>query len=205
MVITNFDFLFLKSNIFLFVSDFQLISKINLSSMIVLMKCDCNNARWYQFWLDVSISWKKAQITINLGKMTCHFTTNINAFCALNIDVIKTKFGPKLQYSLLYQLILHIVDTSIIWVARSWRIIRTYPYSQNSEIPEVVTFYKYIKKTQKNSNLALSNGTHFGTIFIYFNSDFSMSYLSFLIYPYAFHSVPHSPIQRSMGIQWWVP
>ena len=65
-----------KNNIFLFVSDFQLISKINLSSMIVLMKCNCNNTTGYQFWLDVSISWKKAQITINLGKMSCHFTTN---------------------------------------------------------------------------------------------------------------------------------
>ena len=68
--------LFFKNNIFLFVSDFQLISKINLSSMIVLMKCNCNNTTGYQFLLDVSISWKKAQITINLGKMSCHFTTN---------------------------------------------------------------------------------------------------------------------------------
>ena len=68
--------LLFKNNIFLFVSDFQLISKINLSSMIVLMKCNCNNTTGYQFWLDVSISWKKAQITINLDKMSCHFTTN---------------------------------------------------------------------------------------------------------------------------------
>ena len=29
---------------------------------------------------------------------------NMNAFCALNIDVIKTKFGQKLQHSLLHQL-----------------------------------------------------------------------------------------------------
>ena len=68
--------LLFKNNIFLFVSDFQLISKINLSSLVVLVKCNCNNTRGYQFWLDASISWKKAQITINLGKMSCHFTTN---------------------------------------------------------------------------------------------------------------------------------
>ena len=68
--------LLFKNNIFLFVSDFQVISKVNLSSMIVLMKCNCNNTRGYQFWLDVSILGKKAQITINLGKMSCHFTTN---------------------------------------------------------------------------------------------------------------------------------
>ena len=37
--------LLFKNNIFLFVSDFQLISKINLSSMIVLMKCNCTNTR----------------------------------------------------------------------------------------------------------------------------------------------------------------
>ena len=52
--------LLFENNIFLFVSDFQSISKINLSSMIVLMKCNCNNTRGYQFWLDVSISWKKS-------------------------------------------------------------------------------------------------------------------------------------------------
>ena len=68
--------LLFKNNIFLFVSDFQLISKINLSSMVVLMKCNCNNTRCYQFWLDVFISWEKSQITINLGKISCHFTTN---------------------------------------------------------------------------------------------------------------------------------
>ena len=37
--------LLLKNNMFLFACDFQLISKINLSSMIVLMKCNCNNTR----------------------------------------------------------------------------------------------------------------------------------------------------------------
>ena len=55
----HFDHFFLKNNIFLFLSDFQLISKIKLSSMVVLMKCNCNNTRGYQFWLDVFISWKK--------------------------------------------------------------------------------------------------------------------------------------------------
>ena len=68
--------LLFRNIIFLFVSDFQLISKTNICSMIVLMKCNFNNTRGYQFWLDVSISLKKAQITINLGKMSCHFTTN---------------------------------------------------------------------------------------------------------------------------------
>ena len=40
----------------------------------------------------------------------------MNTFCAPNIDVIKTKFGQKLQCSLLHQLILltqHIVDTIV--------------------------------------------------------------------------------------------
>ena len=44
--------------------------------MVVLVKCSCSNTRGYQFWLYVSIFWKKAQIVINLGKMSCHFTTN---------------------------------------------------------------------------------------------------------------------------------
>ena len=69
-------FYFEKNNIFQLFSDFQLISKIKLSSMIILMKCNCNNTRGYQFWLDIFISWKKVQIVINLGKMSCHFTTN---------------------------------------------------------------------------------------------------------------------------------
>ena len=62
----------------------------------------------------------------------------------------------------------------------SWWIIRSYPYPQNNGIPEVVTIFLYIIKT--NSNLALSNGTYLGTIFIHFKSDFSMIYLSFFLY-----------------------
>ena len=78
---------------------------------------------------------------------------NVNDFCVLNIDVIKTKFGPKLPNSPLYQLILHIIDMIIIWVATSWWIIKSYPYPQNSGIPEVVTFFlKYIKNKQQFSS-----------------------------------------------------
>ena len=51
--------LLFKNNIILFSSDFQFISKMNLSSMIVLMKFNCNNTREYHFWLAVSISWEK--------------------------------------------------------------------------------------------------------------------------------------------------
>ena len=52
-----------------------------------------------------------------------------------------------------------------------------------------------------NSNLALGNGTYFGTTFIHLNVIFSMTYLSFLIYPYAVHlPVPHSLIQSP---HWW--
>ena len=68
--------LLFKNNIFLFVSYVQLISKINLTRLIVLMKCNYTNTRGYQFWLDVSISWKNAQITMNLTKTSCYFTTN---------------------------------------------------------------------------------------------------------------------------------
>ena len=100
--------LLFKNNIFLFVGDFQLISKIILSSMIVLMKCNCNNTRGYQFWLDVSISWKKSS-NYNKFRQKCPAISqpleNVNAFCAHNIDVIKTKFGQKLQHTPLYQLI----------------------------------------------------------------------------------------------------
>ena len=70
----------------------------------------------------------------------------MNTFCALNIDVIKTKFEQKLQHNLLHQLILHIVDAIIIWVAMSWWIIRSYPYPKNSGISEVVTIFQYIEK-----------------------------------------------------------
>ena len=55
---------------------------------------------------------------------------NMNAFSALNIDVIKTI----VHY---IKWCLHIVDTSIIWVARSWRVIRSYTNPQNSGIPEM--------------------------------------------------------------------
>ena len=60
----------------------------------------------------------------------------------------------------------------------SWWIIRSYPYPQHKGIPEVVTIFWYIKKT--NSNFDLGNGTYLGTIFIHFKIDFSMIYLSFL-------------------------
>ena len=192
--------LLFKINIFLFVSDFQLISKINLFSMIVLMKCNCNNTRGYQFWLDVSISWKKAQITINLGKTSCHFTTTgeCERLLCTQYWCYKDQISSETAALHFINWYLHIVDTSNIWVAKPWWIIRSYPYPQNSGIPEMVTFFKYMKKT--NSNLAPSKGTHFGTTFIHFNSDFIVIYISFWIYPYAFLSpVPHSPIQRSMG------
>ena len=52
-------FYFLKNNIFIFFSDLQFISKIKHSSIVVLMKCSCSNTRGYQFWLYVSVSWKK--------------------------------------------------------------------------------------------------------------------------------------------------
>ena len=106
VVITNFDyFTFRKTTYFFF--QWLSIHKNNLSSMVVSMKCNCNKTRGYQFWLDVSVSSKKAQIVINIGKISGEFTTNgnMNAFCALNIDVTKSKFGQKLQHSLLHQLI----------------------------------------------------------------------------------------------------
>ena len=69
-------FYFSKNNIFIFSSDFLFISKIKLSSMVVLMKCNCNNTIGYQFWLDVSVSWEKSSNCDKLGKMSCHFTAN---------------------------------------------------------------------------------------------------------------------------------
>ena len=48
---------------------------------------------------------------------------------------------------------LHNNDTIIIWVVMSWCIIRSYPYPQNSGIPEVVTiFFDTVKKTQQLSS-----------------------------------------------------
>ena len=45
-------------HVFIF-SDLPFISKIKLSRMVVLMKCNSNNIRGYQFSLDVSVSWNK--------------------------------------------------------------------------------------------------------------------------------------------------
>ena len=141
--------LLFKNNIFLFVNDFQLISQINLSSMIVLMKCNCNNTIAYQFWLDVSISWKKSSNYDKFRQNVLPFHNQWKMWMP-SVHSILMLYRPNLvrNCSIVHCInwYLHIVDTSIISVARSWWIIRSYPYPQNSGIPEVVTFFKYIKK-----------------------------------------------------------
>ena len=145
VVITNFDcFTFRKITYLYFLSDFQFISKIKHSSMVVLMKCSCSNTRWYQFCRDVSVSWKKSS--------NCHkFRQNVLPFhnqwkiWTLSVHSILMLWRPNLvrNCSIVYRInwYLHDVDTIIIWVAMSWWIIRSYPYPQNSGIPEVVTFF----------------------------------------------------------------
>ena len=173
--------LLFENNIFLFVSDFQSISKINLSSMIVLMKCNCNNTRGYQLWLAVSIYWEKAQITINLGKMSCHFTTN--GKCERLLGTQYWCYKDQIWSETATQSTLSI-DIYILLVQVLFELLGHDESSEVTPTPKIAEFrkwwhfFKYIKKT--NRNLALSNGTHFGTIFIHFNSNFSMIYLSFL-------------------------
>ena len=141
--------LLFKNNIFLFVSDFQSISIINLSSMIVLMKYNCNKTIGYQFWLDESISWKKSSNYDKFRQNVLPFHNQWKMWMP-SVHSILMLYRPNLVrncsiVNCIYWY-LHIVDTSIISVARSWWIIRSYPYPQNSGIPEVVTFFKYIKK-----------------------------------------------------------
>ena len=50
-------FYFSKNSILLFFSDFQCISKIKPSSIIVLIKCSCSNTRGYPLSISI-ISWK---------------------------------------------------------------------------------------------------------------------------------------------------
>ena len=178
--------------IFLFFSDFQFISKINISSIVVLMKCNCNNTRGCPLWLHRSFSWKKDQIVIDLGKISCHFTTKKNIWTP-SVHSILRLGRPNLviNCTIVYCInhYLHIVDTITVWVAMSWWIIRSYPYPQNSVIPEVVIFSIHYNT---NNALALSNGTHVGTIFVHLKSDFTTIYVSYSIYPYDVNSpVPH--------------
>ena len=147
--------LLFKNNTFLFVNDFQLISKINLSSMIVLMKCNCNNTIGYQFWLDVSISWKKSSNYEKFRQTVLPFHNQWKMWMP-SVHSILMLYRPNLvrNCSIVHCInwYLHIVDTSIISVARSWRIIRSYPYPQNSGIPEVVTFFNTLKNKQQFSS-----------------------------------------------------
>ena len=135
---------FSKYNIFLFARDFQLASKINPSSMIVLMKYNCNNTRGYQFWLDVSISWKTNSNYDKFRQNVLPFHNQWKTW-TLSVHSILMLWIPNVvrNCSIVHFInwYLHNVDTSIIWVARSWWIIRSYPYPQNSGIPEVVTFF----------------------------------------------------------------
>ena len=155
-------FYFSKNSIFIFCSDFQFISKINNSSMVVLMKCSCSNTRGYQFWLDLPVSCEK--------NSNCHkFRQNVLPFHSQwkiwtpPAHSVLMLWLPNLvrNCSIVYCInwYLHNVDTIIIWVAISWWIIRIYPYPQNSGIPKVVTIFWYIKKT--NSNLALQISTEY--------------------------------------------
>ena len=142
-------FYFSKYNIFIFFSDFQFISKIKQSSMIVLMECNCSNTRGYQFWRDVPVSWKKSS--------NCHkFRQNILPvhnqwkIWTLSVHSILMLWWRNLfrNCSIIYHInwYLHNVDAIITWVAMSWCFIKSYPYPQNSGIPEVVTIFVYIKK-----------------------------------------------------------
>ena len=166
-------FYFSKNNIFIFFSDFQFISKIKHSSIVVLMKCSYSNTRGYQFWLDVCVFWKK--------NSNCHqFRQNVLPFhnqwkiWTPSVHSILMLWRPNFVRNCckVYCINWHLnnVDTMIIWVAMSWWVIRSYPYPENSGIPEVVTIFWYNKK--QHSNLALGNGTYFGTIFVHFKSDF---------------------------------
>ena len=136
--------LLFKNNIFLFTRDFQLISKIKLSSMIALMKYNCNNTRGYQFSLDVSISWKKSSNYDKFRQNVLPFHNQWKMWTPSVHSILMLKRPNVVRNCSIVHFInwyLHIVDTSIIWVARSWWIIRSYPYPQNSGIPEVVTFF----------------------------------------------------------------
>ena len=125
----------------------------------------------------------------------------MNAFCALNIDVMKTKFGQKLQHSLLHQLIF-----TYIWynyylschVMMNHQKLPLPPKKRNSGSGD--NFFDTLKNKQQFSflqwNLLLAQSLYILKVI------FSMIYLSIiLIYPYAVHSpVPHSLIQSRY---WW--
>ena len=133
-------FYFSKNNIFIFFSDFQFISKIKHSNMVILMKCSFSNTRWYQFWLDVSVSWKKSS--------NCHkFRQNVLPFhnqwkiWTLSVHSILMLWRPNL-----------VRNCSIVYHTK-WCWYNYYlccyvmmnhqklPYPQNSGIPEVVTIF----------------------------------------------------------------
>ena len=150
-------FYFSKNNTFKFFSDFQFISNIKFSSIIVLIKCNFNNTRRYPFWLYLSFSWKKSS---NCDKFRQNFLPFHNQLkiWTRSVHSILWLGRPNLDKNctIVYCIhwCLHIVHTIIIWVAMLGWIIRSYP------CPEVVTFSLIHYNT--NNNLAPSNGTHFG-------------------------------------------
>ena len=191
-----------KNNIFIFFSDFQLISKIKHSSMVVLMKCSCSNTRGYKFWLAVSVSWNKSSNCNKFRQNVLPFHKQWKIWMPSVLSLLML-WRPNLvrNWSIFYctKWYLHDVDTVIIWVAMSRWTIRSYPYPQNNGIPEVVTIFWYNKK--QTTILLLPMELILAQSLYSLKVIFSMIYLSFLIYPYAVHSpVPHLLIR---SLYWW--
>ena len=65
---------------------------------------------------------------------------NVNAFCALNIDVTKTKFGQKLQHSPFYHFI---IDIYILLMQALFELLGHDESSEVTPTPKIAEFRKW--------------------------------------------------------------
>ena len=145
MVITNFDnFTFRKIIHFYFTVIFQFISKVKLSNIVLLIKCNCNNTRGYPFWLYLSFSWEKNSYCDKFRQNVLPFHNQWKVWTRSVRSILRLGRPQLVRNCTIVNCInccLDIVYKRDIWVVMLWWIIRSYPYPQNRGILEVATFF----------------------------------------------------------------